>query len=73
LPFMVKVPPATPTPPPMLALLPVITEPLFMVRDAPASLTYTSSAVYDVFASPIKETVGFQGLQKREWSGAWEA
>jgi hypothetical protein len=30
-------------------------------------------AVYDVFASPIKETVGFQGLQKCGWSGAWEA
>jgi hypothetical protein len=30
-------------------------------------------AVYDVFASPIKETTGFQGLQKCGWSGAWEA
>jgi hypothetical protein len=30
-------------------------------------------AVYDVFASPIKETVGFQGLQKCGWSEAWEA
>jgi hypothetical protein len=25
-------------------------------------------AVYDVFASPIKETAGFQGLQKCGWS-----
>jgi hypothetical protein len=30
-------------------------------------------AVYDVFASPIKETVGFQGLQKCGWSEPWEA
>jgi hypothetical protein len=29
-------------------------------------------AVYDVFAIPIKETVGFQGLQKCGWSVAWE-
>jgi hypothetical protein len=30
-------------------------------------------AVYDVFASPIKETVGFQGLQKCGWNEPWEA
>jgi hypothetical protein len=29
-------------------------------------------AVYDVFASPIKETAGFQGLQKCGWSEPWE-
>jgi hypothetical protein len=28
------------------------------------SIAYNVPAVYDVFASPIKETVGFQGLQK---------
>jgi hypothetical protein len=28
--------------------------------------------VYDVFASPIKETVGFQGLQKCGCREAWE-
>jgi hypothetical protein len=27
-------------------------------------ISYNVPAVYDVFASPIKETVGFQGLQK---------
>jgi hypothetical protein len=37
------------------------------------AIAHNVSAVYDVFASPIKETVGFQGLQKCEWSGAWEA
>jgi hypothetical protein len=36
-------------------------------------MAHNVPAVYDVFASPIKETVGFQGLQKCEWSGAWEA
>jgi hypothetical protein len=29
-------------------------------------------AVYDVFARPIKETVGFQGLQKCGWKEPWE-
>jgi hypothetical protein len=29
-------------------------------------------AVYDVFASPIKETAGFQDLQKCGWRLAWE-
>jgi hypothetical protein len=29
-------------------------------------------AVYDVFASPIKETAGFLGLQKCGWSEPWE-
>jgi hypothetical protein len=29
-------------------------------------------AVYDIFASPIKETVGFQGLQKCGWKEPWE-
>jgi hypothetical protein len=29
-------------------------------------------AVYDVFASPIRETEGFQGLQKCGWRLAWE-
>jgi hypothetical protein len=27
-------------------------------------MAYNVLAVYDVFARPIKETVGFQGLQK---------
>jgi hypothetical protein len=27
-------------------------------------MAYNVLAVYDVFASPIKETAGFQGLQK---------
>jgi hypothetical protein len=36
-------------------------------------MAHNVPAVYDVFASPIKETVGFQGLQKCGWSGAWEA
>jgi hypothetical protein len=27
-------------------------------------MAFNVPAVYDVFASPIKETVGFQGLQK---------
>jgi hypothetical protein len=31
-------------------------------------MAYNVSAVYDIFASPIKETVGFQGLQKCGWS-----
>jgi hypothetical protein len=31
-------------------------------------LAHNVPAVYDVFASPIKETVGFQGLQKCGWS-----
>jgi hypothetical protein len=34
--------------------------------------SYTVPAVYDVFASPIKETVGFQGLQKCGWNEPWE-
>jgi hypothetical protein len=32
------------------------------------AMAYNVPAVYDVFASPIRETVGFQGLQKCEWS-----
>jgi hypothetical protein len=31
-------------------------------------MAYNVPAVYDVFASPIKETAGFQGLQKCRWS-----
>jgi hypothetical protein len=31
-------------------------------------IAHNVPAVYDVFASPIKETVGFQGLQKCGWS-----
>jgi hypothetical protein len=31
-------------------------------------IAYNVPAVYDVFASPIKETAGFQGLQKCGWS-----
>jgi hypothetical protein len=37
------------------------------------AITHNVPAVYDVFASPIKETVGFQGLQKCGWSEPWEA
>jgi hypothetical protein len=37
-----------------------------------AQMSHNVPAVYDVFASPIKETVGFQGLQKCGWSVAWE-
>jgi hypothetical protein len=36
-------------------------------------IAHNVPAVYDVFASPIKETVGFQGLQKCGWSEPWEA
>jgi hypothetical protein len=35
-------------------------------------MAHNVPAVYDVFASPIEETVGFQGLQKCGWSVAWE-
>jgi hypothetical protein len=35
-------------------------------------ISHNVPAVYDVFASPIKETVGFQGLQKCGWSVAWK-
>jgi hypothetical protein len=35
-------------------------------------IAHNVPAVYDVFASPIKETVGFQGLQKCGWREAWE-
>jgi hypothetical protein len=35
-------------------------------------MSHNVSAVYDVFASPIKETVGFQGLQNCGWREAWE-
>jgi hypothetical protein len=31
-------------------------------------ISYNVPAVYDVFASPIKKTEGFQGLQKCGWS-----
>jgi hypothetical protein len=36
-------------------------------------MAHNVPAVYDVFVSPIKETVGFQGLQKCGWSEPWEA
>jgi hypothetical protein len=35
-------------------------------------MTHNVPAVYDVFASPIKETAGFQGLQKCGGVLAWE-
>jgi hypothetical protein len=35
-------------------------------------IAHNVPAVYDVFASPIKETAGFQGLQKCGWRLAWE-
>jgi hypothetical protein len=35
---------------------------------SPAKIAHNVPAVYDVFASPIKETEGFQGLQKCGWS-----
>jgi hypothetical protein len=37
-----------------------------------AQMSSNVPAVYDVLASPIKETVGFQGLQKCGWRLAWE-
>jgi hypothetical protein len=37
------------------------------------AMAYNVPAVYDVFASPIKETAGFQGLQKCGWNEPWEA
>jgi hypothetical protein len=36
-------------------------------------ISHNVPAVYDVFASPIKETAGFQGLQKCGWDEPWEA
>jgi hypothetical protein len=33
-----------------------------------APIAHNVPAVYDVFASPIRETAGFQGLQKCGWS-----
>jgi hypothetical protein len=36
------------------------------------AMAYNVPAVYDVFARPIKETVGFQGLQKCGWKEPWE-
>jgi hypothetical protein len=36
------------------------------------TMAHNVPAVYDVFASPIKETVGFQGLQNCGWSEPWE-
>jgi hypothetical protein len=36
-------------------------------------IAYNVPAVYDVFASPIKETAGFRGLQKCGCSEPWEA
>jgi hypothetical protein len=36
-------------------------------------MAHNVPAVYDVFASPIKETAGFQGVQKCGWSEPWEA
>jgi hypothetical protein len=35
-------------------------------------IAYNVPAVYDVFASPIRETAGFQGLQKCGWKEPWE-
>jgi hypothetical protein len=35
-------------------------------------MAHNVPAVYDVFASPIKETAGFQGLQKCGWKEPWE-
>jgi hypothetical protein len=37
------------------------------------AMAYNVPAVYDVFASPIRETAGFQGLQKCGWNEPWEA
>jgi hypothetical protein len=36
------------------------------------AIAHKVPAVYDIFASPIKETAGFQGLQKCGWDVAWE-
>jgi hypothetical protein len=46
--------------------------PPFYIFCFSAAMSPNGPAVYDVFASPIKETVGFQGLQKCGWSVAWE-
>jgi hypothetical protein len=35
-------------------------------------MSHNVPAVYDVFASPIRETAGFQGLQKCGWNEPWE-
>jgi hypothetical protein len=35
-------------------------------------IAHNVPAVYDVLASPIKETAGFQGLQKCGWKEPWE-
>jgi hypothetical protein len=47
--------------------------PPFIFRDVRVFIAHNVPAVYDVFASPIKETVGFQGLQKCGWNEPWEA
>jgi hypothetical protein len=43
------------------------------VKNFQVFMAHNVPAVYDVFASPIKETAGFQGLQKGGWKEPWEA
>jgi hypothetical protein len=40
----------------------------FLLYNFPKPIAHNVPAVYDIFASPIKETAGFQGLQKCGWS-----
>jgi hypothetical protein len=46
---------------------------LLFYREIQKLMTHNVPAVYDGFASPMTETVGFQGLQKCGWSEPWEA
>jgi hypothetical protein len=43
------------------------------IQNILGGIAYNVPAVYDVFASPTKETAGFQGLQKCGCSEPWEA
>jgi hypothetical protein len=44
----------------------------YNVKKISAHIAPNVPGVYDVFASPIKETAGFQGLEKCGWREAWE-
>jgi hypothetical protein len=39
-----------------------------IIPKSQTDIAHNVPAVYDVFAGPIKETAGFQGLQKCGWS-----
>jgi hypothetical protein len=45
---------------------------VFQLQNLQVFISHNVLAVYDVFASPIKETAGFQGLQKCGWKEPWE-